>query len=401
VLRWDDAGKLDPTFAADSVATLPDDVGGTALALTAHGEILVAGSRGFNLTVVRLTAEGALDEGFAGGRFTASFGTVANARAVIARGDGRLVVIGDDDSGNIAAPFGELVLIGLLSDGALDPDFGEAGIARFASQELERWSVAGALEAPNGELIVAATVDSDIVGSGMVHVVRFDHDGRNPASFAVTEGFALGIARQASGKLVLNAVTGGGVSSTAAAVLLRFDGDGRLDDEFGTGGIRVLTEKGAPGDAIAVDGDDRILLAGDLLARHRADGALDTSFGEYGVAPGLPPEGFRALALQPDGKIVAAGGICEHGAPPLVLCALGLVRYQADHVQSCGDADGDARFTVTDGVATLRRAAGLASVCPTAVCDVDGSGSVTVTDGVNVLRAAAELPVTLTCGMQP
>jgi hypothetical protein len=64
----------------------------------------------------------------------------------------------------------------------------------------------------------------------------------------------------------------------------------------------------------------------------------------------------------------------------------------------CGDADGSGSVTVTDGVQTLRAAAGLSSVCTLAVCDVDGSGVITVTDGVNVLRAAAGLPAILNCG---
>jgi hypothetical protein len=64
----------------------------------------------------------------------------------------------------------------------------------------------------------------------------------------------------------------------------------------------------------------------------------------------------------------------------------------------CGDADGSGGLTVTDGVQTLRGAAGLSSPCTPAVCDVDGDGSITVTDGVNVLRGAAGLPAVLTCG---
>jgi hypothetical protein len=63
----------------------------------------------------------------------------------------------------------------------------------------------------------------------------------------------------------------------------------------------------------------------------------------------------------------------------------------------CGDADASGAVTVTDGVQTLRAAAGLASSCTLARCDVDGSGALSVTDGVNVLRAAAGLAVSLSC----
>lgn len=63
----------------------------------------------------------------------------------------------------------------------------------------------------------------------------------------------------------------------------------------------------------------------------------------------------------------------------------------------CGDADGSGSVTVTDGVQTLRAAAGLSSPCTFARCDVNGSGTITVTDGVQVLRGAAGLPLGGTC----
>lgn len=65
--------------------------------------------------------------------------------------------------------------------------------------------------------------------------------------------------------------------------------------------------------------------------------------------------------------------------------------------ETCGDADGSGAVTVTDGVQTLRAAAGLASPCTLARCDVNGSGAITVTDGVQVLRGAAGLPLDGTC----
>ena len=58
----------------------------------------------------------------------------------------------------------------------------------------------------------------------------------------------------------------------------------------------------------------------------------------------------------------------------------------------CADADMNGSVTVSDGVQTLRAAAGLSSVCVPSRCDVDGNGTVSVTDGVDVLRVAAGLP---------
>ena len=81
---------------------------------------------------------------------------------------------------------------------------------------------------------------------------------------------------------------------------------------------------------------------------------------------------------------------------------VGLVFTAPARAQICGDADASGAVTVTDGVQTLRAAAGLGSTCTASRCDVDASGAISVTDGVNVLRAAAGLAVTLTCpGTQP
>lgn len=82
-------------------------------------------------------------------------------------------------------------------------------------------------------------------------------------------------------------------------------------------------------------------------------------------------------------------------AGPMML-AVALVAAPAA-AETCGDADGSGAVTVTDGVQTLRSAAGLSSSCTAARCDVDGSGTVSVTDGVNVLRKAAGLAAPDAC----
>src|SRR5947208_3212684 len=93
-------------------------------------------------------------------------------------------------------------------------------------------------------------------------------------------------------------------------------GPGDLDPSFGTGG-RVLTDFGG-GDgarALALQADGKFVVAGGFggpffaLARYNPGGTLDTSFGTGGrVFTNFGGrDGARALALQADGKIVAAG----------------------------------------------------------------------------------------------
>ncbi len=81
----------------------------------------------------------------------------------------------------------------------------------------------------------------------------------------------------------------------------------------------------------------------------------------------------------------------------LIFSLLWLATAPGVAAAACADADDSGAVTVTDGVQTLRAAAGLSSTCTPARCDLDGGGTVSVTDGVNVLRAAAGLAVTLAC----
>jgi len=64
--------------------------------------------------------------------------------------------------------------------------------------------------------------------------------------------------------------------------------------------------------AVAIQPDGRIVAAGGLdqpfLARYNSDGSLDPTFGVGGRVTGAPPGGwFTAVAIQADGRIVAAG----------------------------------------------------------------------------------------------
>src|SRR5262249_54889799 len=81
----------------------------------------------------------------------------------------------------------------------------------------------------------------------------------------------------------------------------------------------------------------------------------------------------------------------------LVLSSVVLLAARPAAAQICGDADGSGAVTVSDGVATLRAAVGLDSLCSDEACDIDGSGAITVTDGVGVLRKAVGLEVTDNC----
>jgi len=121
---------------------------------------------------------------------------------------------------------------------------------------------------------------------------------------------AYSVAIQADGRIVAAGVTG--VSSNFA--LVRYNADGSLDASFGSSGIVVTSP--APGkwnaESLAIQGNGRIVAGGSDnsgiggLIRLMPDGTLDPTFDGDGKV--TMAKGVSAIAIQSDGKILAAGG---------------------------------------------------------------------------------------------
>jgi hypothetical protein len=143
--------------------------------------------------------------------------------------------------------------------------------------------------------------------------------------------------------------------------------------------------------------------SGNLATTLPADGAGPT-FGRAlaglgrSIAVGVPTDdGGSVVIYAPCGDHVVDAPVeqCDDGESGSATCDDECRFVTAG--DDCGDADGDGRRGVSDGVQILRAAASLASDCTLARCDVDGSGIVSITDAVQVLRAAAGLPFTGHC----
>ncbi|MEU2827523.1 delta-60 repeat domain-containing protein [Streptomyces lavendulae] len=137
----------------------------------------------------------------------------------------------------------------------------------------------------------------------------FGPDGRVTTVFP---GYAEGhdVARQADGKLVVTGLSQDGFA------LARYNTDGTLDTTFSGDGMVTADFGGTEfGNAVAVQPDGKVVAAGDggagiALLRYNADGSPGTGFGTGGRrSVGFPGDGVGAsvLALQPNGKIVIAG----------------------------------------------------------------------------------------------
>jgi uncharacterized delta-60 repeat protein len=101
----------------------------------------------------------------------------------------------------------------------------------------------------------------------------------------------------------------------ATAAYARSAGD--LDRSFGHQGLRIVRNANDASWAVAVGRKGRIVVAGGrTVARMRANGRLDRSFADGGIASiGTPSrlyaEGYSSLAVGPDGGIFVAGETCN------------------------------------------------------------------------------------------
>jgi uncharacterized delta-60 repeat protein len=180
---------------------------------------------------------------------------------------------------------------------------------------------------------VAIQSDGKIVAAGetfsssngwCVSLARYASNGSLDMSFGnggkvltVVSGGATAVAIQNDGKIVV-----AGYDHIYSFVLVRFNSDGTLDTSFGNSG-QVLTNLGGGASAIAIQSDGRIVAAGYsyntygydfALTRYNGNGTLDVTFGSRGAvisdasAYSIMGGGASSLAIQTDGKIVAAGG---------------------------------------------------------------------------------------------
>jgi uncharacterized delta-60 repeat protein len=153
-------------------------------------------------------------------------------------------------------------------------------------------------------------------------------------------------------------------------VILEFAGQtpartaGALDNSFGAGGVAIFNIGNGGIADMVVQPDGKILVAGNgnpntfVIIRFNADGSPDTTFGIGGkvtteiFAQDNLGSSINALALQSDGKIIAAGRgtrgrFIPKGSP--IFTEITVVRYNANGSLD-SSFDGDGKFTtLVDG----------------------------------------------------
>jgi uncharacterized delta-60 repeat protein len=203
--------------------------------------------------------------------------------------------------------------------GALDRTFSGNGKVSVRIGSPSDYARALAIQ-PDGNIILAGTANFGVSGEN-VGLVRFRPDGSKDGSFGHHgevetdlggQDEAYDVALQPDGRVVVTGWIGGDM------IVIRYLPNGRLDVGFGDGGVVTIDiETYDLGNAIALDGNGRILVAGvtshgtdgrPVLARLLPDGELDPNFGKDGLVIGgkRSHSAFEDVALQPDGRIVVS-----------------------------------------------------------------------------------------------
>jgi uncharacterized delta-60 repeat protein len=278
-----------------------------------------------------------LDTSFGdGGISVTKFSTEsASGDAVAIQPDGKIIV------GGVKTPAGQhFAVMRFTRAGALDTSFGTNGVAQTRVGNTSHSVTAVALQ-PDGKILLAGF--TRFVGQNPdFALLRYTSDGVLDATFGaggvVLTDFGTrtdqvrAMALMADGRIVLGGHTLTDDLSIADMAFARYMPDGALDSTFGSSGRVVVDVRGTPDEArgVVVLPGGQIVAAGlsknpggwaDLaMLKLKADGAIDTTFGQAGVFTssfgGPENDVANALAVDALGRPIAGGtaGSVDFGA---------------------------------------------------------------------------------------
>ena len=348
VARYNVDGSPDTSFSGDGRASaeIGEGVEPTAVALQADGKIVVAGSiqpgnQDFEFLLTRFTADGSLDAAFgAGGAVVTDFAGFNDFGSDVAvQADGKIVVAGTSipDNANfdfaVARYYGDatvLPTVTLTATDAVGSESGSDGLRFTVTRTgLTDEPLTVALEAQNDGVAGQATLGIDYtVAGGLLITIPAGAASVDVALDVVPDAVAeedelitLAILARPEYFIGTPFIADGLIDGEVQQVAL----DGRLDPAFGGGDGQAASDFGVGvsfTSSLALQPDGKVLVAARVsglekvgIARFRMNGIPDPSFDNDGlvITPLDVVGGMReTVAVQPDGKVIAAG-VIYHG----------------------------------------------------------------------------------------
>ena len=356
-------GALDTTFGTGGKVTTTIGGGdqGKAIAIQSNGKILVVGDDSNDFKVVRYNTDGSLDTSFdSDGKVTTDInGGLDDGQSVAIQSDGKIVVAGMGRVGlneNFA-------VVRYNTDGSLDTTFNTDGKATtdIGTSTTDKANVV--VIQSDGKIIAVGTSNDDFTvvrytATGALDTT-FDTDGKATTDIGTnTTDKANAVAIQSDGKIIA-----AGTSNNDFAIA-RYNTDGALDTSLDTDG-KVTTDIGTStsdaANAVAIQSDGKIIAAGTsnddfAVARYTTTGALDTSLDTDGkvttdIGTGTFDAG-NAMAIQGDSKIVVAGRSSASGPP-----SFAVARYEVADISTSSSSSSSSTSTTVAATTTTVAAA--------------------------------------------
>ena len=303
-----------------------------AIKFTADGGMVVCGTNGYlggnnSCLLAKFTSNGLLDESF-GTNGIVQFGyggETSYANDLIIQSEGRILVAGiSAEAGNVS-----IGLARFTSSGEPDNTFGFSGKLIVNIGEYETANTIVSLS--NNKFAITGSIDSPATNLDML-VMRFLSNGSTDVSFGTNGYISLDLNNSSTDmprgmifhNIKFTIASYAFKQATDAVALVRLNADGSLDTGFGVGGksvidgFKIMDMIAEPGSQMAFDYQGRIVVSGQflglagtdpMLLRFLSNGYPDNSFGDFGMAVYqiTGDNELQALAVQADGKIVAAG----------------------------------------------------------------------------------------------
>lgn len=275
-----------------------------------------------------------LDSSFGGGLQTLDLSAGRDSAAEIAvQADGKVLVAASVNEGQSPSA---IAVLRFLPDGRPDGEFGTNGRALLENRGTP--TIGMAIQ-EDGRILVGANT-----GYGF-NVIRLDASGRPDPSFNASH-VTFGIPRAMSVEYSALALGPGGrvvvagsfhtAENSRGLVVVRLDPDGSFDEGFGNGGMQIRQPPAGYSywsetvSSVAVRPDGSVVVGGSLtfpsnfsglpvsgwflVTQLTAVGAFDGRFGDRGTVHTdfsrgsvMRDASLRALTVQGDGKLVAAG----------------------------------------------------------------------------------------------
>jgi uncharacterized delta-60 repeat protein len=279
-------------------------------------------------------APGDLDPSFSGsGKLSfAPGGRTTQVNDVAIQPDGKIVLAGwiEQGGGNI-----DFLVARLNPNGSFDQGFGSGGIKTvdFPGKGPTSDTASGVALQPDGKIVVAGT--STYTVNTSVAIARLEPNGDPDGSFggeltdagAPVAGIRLlqnargnDVALDSSGRIIVAGTQGEGTKSDMYVARLTSSGAGDATFNVPKNDYFIAVDYAGGGDGatrMVVQPDGKIVLVGWTnetakgIVRVIPGGVLDQDFGSGGklggFASGNGPNGLNDVALEPDGRIDAAG----------------------------------------------------------------------------------------------